>query len=121
MSPKSKASSSELTPERLAMLRRALEEKRTDLLRKLGAANIVEEPETDPTDAADQERLAADTLGLAEQQRELVEEVDAALDRMKQGSYGISEISGRPIPFRRLEAVPWARSDVNEEEKRDRP
>lgn len=36
-------------------------------------------------------------------------EIDAALQRMKQGTYGICESSGQPIPPARLAAIPWAR------------
>lgn len=47
--------------------------------------------------------------------RELAE-VDAALQRVDDGTYGVSEISGRPIPDERLRAVPHARARVDEQE-----
>lgn len=37
-----------------------------------------------------------------------------ALERMDDGSYGVSEVSGRPIPIERLEAIPWATTLVDE-------
>ena len=37
-----------------------------------------------------------------------------ALRKIEDGSYGISEASGDPIPFERLRAVPWARTDSDE-------
>jgi DnaK suppressor protein len=40
---------------------------------------------------------------------ELVEEVDEALNRLGDGSYGACELCGRAIPFERLEAIPRAR------------
>lgn len=36
-------------------------------------------------------------------------EVDAALERIRDGSYGICEETGRPIPARRLRVLPWTR------------
>ena len=114
----------ELTPERLAKLRGVLEEKRDQLRRKsqeniteatVSSEDLIEEAET-----AERETRTGDLLSLAEQQRGLSEEIDAALERMKNGTYGISEISGRPIPFRRLLAVPWARNDAHEEEVLER-
>ena len=39
-------------------------------------------------------------------------EIDAALDRIRKGSYGLCELSGKLIPRRRLEAIPWARYTV---------
>ncbi|KAA9004159.1 conjugal transfer protein TraR [Paenibacillus spiritus] len=34
-------------------------------------------------------------------------EIDAALERMDEGTYGICQASGEEIPFERLEAIPW--------------
>jgi DnaK suppressor protein len=39
-------------------------------------------------------------------------EVDAALDRIAAGTYGIDEETGEPIDPARLEAVPTARTNV---------
>lgn len=36
-------------------------------------------------------------------------EVDAALDRLRRGTYGVCEESRQPIPDERLRAVPWTR------------
>jgi RNA polymerase-binding transcription factor DksA len=43
-----------------------------------------------------------------------VAEIDAALERMEQGTYGYSIVSGVPIPRERLEAIPWATVLVEE-------
>lgn len=48
-------------------------------------------------------------------QRELAE-VDAALQRVDDGTYGMSDVSGRPIPDERLRAVPHARRLVDEQQ-----
>jgi RNA polymerase-binding transcription factor DksA len=53
-------------------------------------------------------------LALAGQARQTVSEIDAALARIKGGSYGFSVISGRPIPKERLRAIPWATELVEE-------
>jgi RNA polymerase-binding transcription factor DksA len=39
-------------------------------------------------------------------------EIDNALGRIERGTYGICEMSGRPIPLPRLRAVPFARFTV---------
>ncbi|MCY7918979.1 TraR/DksA family transcriptional regulator [Bacillus vallismortis] len=44
--------------------------------------------------------------------RELLEEVNHALQKMKDGTYGVCEKTGRDIPYERLEAVPYARMTV---------
>ena len=43
---------------------------------------------------------------LSSQAHQTVEEIDEALERIKRGSYGYSEVSGLPIPRERLEALP---------------
>jgi RNA polymerase-binding transcription factor DksA len=53
-------------------------------------------------------------LALSAQARETVVEIDAALDRIKIGTYGYSVVSGRPLPKERLEAIPWASVLVEE-------
>ncbi|MEX0664614.1 MAG: TraR/DksA C4-type zinc finger protein [Acidimicrobiia bacterium] len=40
--------------------------------------------------------------------RQVVEEIDEALTRIKKGSYGVCKPAGRKLPLERLEAIPWA-------------
>ncbi|MGB2757201.1 MAG: TraR/DksA C4-type zinc finger protein, partial [Acidimicrobiia bacterium] len=47
-------------------------------------------------------------LILSASARHLVDEIDGALERMAQGTYGGCVPTGRAIPYARLEAVPWA-------------
>jgi RNA polymerase-binding transcription factor DksA len=44
-----------------------------------------------------------------------LEQVKRALARIDAGTYGVSEVSGKPIPLARLEAVPSATTLANEE------
>ena len=44
-----------------------------------------------------------------------LQRVDRALEKIKEGTYGLSDISGKPIPGERLEAVPEAICTVEEE------
>lgn len=60
------------------------------------------------TDNYDQE-LA---LGLMESERKLLREIDDALQRINQGTYGICKATGKPIAKARLEAKPWAKYTV---------
>ena len=46
--------------------------------------------------------------------RVTLEQVDRALRRIEDGTYGVSEFSGKPIPKARLEAVPYAARLVDE-------
>jgi len=43
---------------------------------------------------------------LSNQARQTITDIDAALRRIAEGTYGYSEVSGQPIPRERLEAIP---------------
>jgi len=49
------------------------------------------------------------TLGLIESQRTLLREIDEALGRIDDGTYGVCEATGKPIGKARLKAQPWVR------------
>ena len=51
-------------------------------------------------------------LALSAQAQDAVDQIDAALDRIDRGVYGICIISGEPIPKARLEFIPWAAEKV---------
>ena len=51
-------------------------------------------------------------LARAAQARQTIGEIDAALERITKGTYGMCEYSGDPIPKERLKAIPWARERV---------
>jgi len=36
-------------------------------------------------------------------------EIEEALKRIEKNTYGVCELTGKPIPKTRLEAIPWAR------------
>jgi DnaK suppressor protein len=48
-----------------------------------------------------------------------LERVDRALEKIDNGTYGLSEVSGQPIPRERLEAAPEAVCTVEEEQQRE--
>ncbi len=52
------------------------------------------------------------TLGLVEKDRNLLREINHALAKIQNGTYGICEGTGRPIGKPRLEAQPWARFSI---------
>jgi RNA polymerase-binding protein DksA len=53
------------------------------------------------------------TLGLMDNERKLIMEIQDALGRIEDGTYGICEGNNEPIPKARLRAIPWARYCVN--------
>lgn len=110
-----------LTPGQRESLRHALEGKRRSLRHDIEVRE--EEAAEGQIDSAEVEDIAEgvvedrDRAALIEHDRQLLAEVEHALAKMDAGTYGISESSGRPIPFARLLAVPWARNDADEAER----
>jgi RNA polymerase-binding protein DksA len=59
-------------------------------------------------------------LSLLSQEQDALYEIEEALKRIDQGTYGICEMSGEPIPVERLEAIPFARYTVHCQEQLER-
>jgi RNA polymerase-binding protein DksA len=55
--------------------------------------------------------------GLEEGARETLVEIDAALQRIQDGTYGICEGCGKPIGADRLSAIPWARLCIDDQRR----
>ena len=51
-------------------------------------------------------------LSIEQNAKDLLDKVQRALKRMDQGTYGTCEVSGKPIPVARLEALPYATTRV---------
>lgn len=51
-------------------------------------------------------------LDLAAAGQKLIKEIDDALRRIEAGTFGICELTGKPIKVERLEELPWARHSI---------
>ncbi len=51
-------------------------------------------------------------LGMAATDRQLLQEIDEALERIELKTYGVCQMTGKPIPKARLDAKPWAKYTV---------
>ena len=60
------------------------------------------------------------TLGMAETERNLLNEIDAALLRIQDKTYGVCQSTGKPIPKARLQAKPWAKFTVEAARQNER-
>jgi DnaK suppressor protein len=58
--------------------------------------------------------------GLQDVDKRRLSDIERALQKMKEGTYGMSDLSGEPIPQARLEATPEAILSVQEEEQREK-
>ena len=102
----------------LAVMRKRLEEKQAELQQHIAtltgnpappedaiqASDGVAEPEEEAVDLqeTDVDQAILDT------EKTLLAEVQQALARIENGTYGICSNCGQPIPEKRLEAIPWA-------------
>ncbi len=104
----------------LDYFRQLLEEQRSQLLKEIEAVSAdtraLEESASEAEDRGDISEIDAnndiDQRLLAHLEAQL-KEVNDALKRIADGSYGICEKSGKPIPIERLEAYPAARTRVD--------
>ena len=109
----------------LNSMKKRLEEKQAELQANLRGLTEVHPQPVDPVEASegpqDFEDTAVDFLEMQKEQsisvneQALLTEVQAALKRIEQGTYGKCIECGRPIPEKRLEAIPWAARDVEHE------
>jgi len=60
------------------------------------------------------------TLGLVQKDRDLLKEINLALSKMQNGTYGYCEGTGEPILKERLEFQPWAKYSVEYQKKLER-
>lgn len=104
-----------------------LEAKRDELQRQISDLTMAHPTPTDPNDFSQDTQdfgdTAVDFLELQNEQsievneQALLTEVQDALKRIEEGTYGICVDCGNPIPEKRLEAMPWAARDVKCEER----
>jgi DnaK suppressor protein len=100
-----------LTRDQLTELRAGLDDIRSRILARVDAVRA-EVPEVERQDGAVIEDARIRDGRLNGRDRRRLAEVEAALQRMDEGSYGICEETGEPIPFARLRAEPTTRWTV---------
>jgi RNA polymerase-binding transcription factor DksA len=92
---------------RLLTLRERLEAQWRD--HALAATQPLETYSMDMADAATDEFDHDLALCSLSAEQDALYEIDEALKRIEAGTYGVCELSGKPIPQARLNALPWTR------------
>jgi DnaK suppressor protein len=77
-------------------------------------SRAADEPE-DSGDQANELEQASTDSALREDLKQTLDAIEKAEQRLEDGTYGKSVVSGDPIPDERLEAIPWADRKVDEE------
>src|SRR5919106_292897 len=93
----------------IKQLRQETEQIRTD---QAAALELYDDGVKDSVDLSVQDLNKEIALRLGERSSQTVADIDQALLRMKEGTYGICVRCNKPIDERRLEAVPTARYDA---------
>ena len=102
----------------LAVMRKRLEEKQAEIQQHIAVLTGSPAPPEDAISASDgvfePEEEAVDLQetdvdqAILDNEKALLAEVQQALARIENGTYGICSNCGQPIPEKRLEAIPWA-------------
>ena len=97
---------------------------KNDLLRESSQTlnNLQNENEAKPdiTDRASEEIDRSFELRTRDRERKLINKIDAALQRIEDGSYGYCDETGDPISIKRLEARPVATLSLEAQEMHER-
>lgn len=86
----------------------------------------VEDLQITPEDATEDGDLAQVvasqnvSFGLRERELKRLREIDVALRKIEEGTYGYCEVSEEPIERKRLEKMPWARLSIEAAEELER-
>jgi DnaK suppressor protein len=59
-------------------------------------------------------------LSLLSSDQDAIYEIEEALKRIERGTYGVCELTDKPIPPQRLEAIPWTRFTVEAQSQLER-
>ncbi|MDR0741452.1 MAG: TraR/DksA family transcriptional regulator [Rickettsiales bacterium] len=123
-----KKSESYMSVEQLAYFYQLLTAQKEELIQDsdsvLNAVKLAEKNETagvgDDSDNSTFEQEIAMNLKLSERNNNLLKKVDAALERMENGTYGYSVISGEEIGLPRMLVNPTATMTVEEREEHEK-
>lgn len=115
----------------LEHFRRALEDERNRLCSALVTVNhegslsdesgdLASGPGDHLADHASETYMRELDEGLGENAEHVISEIDAALQRIQDGTFGTCEVCGRPINAERLEAVPYATLCIDDKRAQER-
>jgi DnaK suppressor protein len=112
-----------LTKDEIGHFKQRLEEMRVQITRLLeGAKREV----TTPDESKGYSQHSADegtddfvknvSLEVTSKEFEMLRQIDRALEKINEGTYGVCDISGEDIPMKRLDAIPYAAMTVKAQE-----
>ncbi len=117
-----------MCPEQLAYFYRQLMAQKDEIVHEsdsvLSAVRLAEKTEAagvgDDSDNATYEQDITVNLRMSERDNNLLKKINAALDRIENGTYGYSVVSGDEIGLNRMMARPLATMTIEEQEEYER-
>lgn len=113
-----------LTADEIEKFKTRLQEMRAQMLRSL---NGITEQVTAPEEGSGYSQHQADqgtddfdrqiSIEVTSKERDILKQIDRALEKMEQDTYGLCDISEKAIPKARLQAIPYATMTVDAQEK----
>ena len=112
--PSTTARAARMPKKELEKYRRLLQEKKSGLLAELAKTKSAEEETTeestqDIADKAVSSYTREFLYSLNDSERNTAQQIDQALDRIEDGTYGFCLNCGTPMNEKRLTAIPWSR------------
>ncbi|PIS02541.1 MAG: RNA polymerase-binding transcription factor [Chlamydiae bacterium CG10_big_fil_rev_8_21_14_0_10_42_34] len=113
-----------LNKSEIAQFKLRLEELRNEVMKSV---RNTKEAVTQPDEAKGYSQHSADegtddfvkniNLEVSNKEFGVIRQIDRALEKIEEGTYGICDISNEEIPLKRLEAIPYAAMTVKAQEK----
>ncbi|HRD02815.1 MAG TPA: TraR/DksA family transcriptional regulator [Candidatus Saccharicenans sp.] len=102
--------------------RKLLLERKSSIIRKLSqfyheSKEIETGTALDVVDKAETSYTKEFLLGLTDSEREQLQLIDQALDRLEKGEYGLCQVCHKEIGKKRLQIIPWAPYCIGCQEK----
>jgi DnaK suppressor protein len=57
------------------------------------------------------------SIEVSSKEQGMVRQIDRALEKIEEGTYGVCDVTGEEIPLKRLDAIPYATMTVSAQEK----
>jgi DnaK suppressor protein len=57
------------------------------------------------------------SIEISGKEQSILRQIERALEKMEEGTYGVCDVTGEEIPFKRLDAVPYATMTVQAQDK----
>jgi DnaK suppressor protein len=113
-----------LTAKQIKELKKILNEKRNDLLNIVDRKKHKELPDVEVGDEIDTASMSIEKemlFELTNNEKVMLDSIEAALRKIEKNKYGYCESCGKLITFGRLKTIPWARYCLTCQQKFEKP